>query len=382
MIHFDSILNNTYSLCLLIVFGVAALALALYYGLFYLRVGRWKNPKTPSPDAIDDQNLPSVSVVMVAHNEGAYLKENLVYLLEQNYPRFEVIVVDYLSTDETKFALQVCGDSDPNLKAIPFKEDVNFFTGKKYPLSIGIRSATNDVILLTEPDCVPKGFDWIRTMVSGYMHNADMVLGFCGVRQEKGLLNAFLQYDNLTTSAHAFGCAIMGNPYTGNGRNLSYKRQFFFDRGAFTSHYRQPEGADDIFVNQNANRKNTEVVLDDKAFMLSEPRSSFAAWRLMRKARYASKHYYGLDDLASLAVHPVALLFFYLAGILFALRGLLPLIIFGAAMLLLWTWHIVTFSRVCKRFGVKWVFWFAPLMEMYFFFANTIMMTFALLKKK
>ena len=79
--HFADILNNTLSLVLLIALGIAFITLAVYYGLFYFRVGRWKNSRVPSPESVSDKNLPSVSVVLVAHNEGDYLRENLMYLL-------------------------------------------------------------------------------------------------------------------------------------------------------------------------------------------------------------------------------------------------------------------------------------------------------------
>ena len=382
--HFADILNNTLSLVLLIALGIAFITLAVYYGLFYFRVGRWKNSRVPSPESVSDKNLPSVSVVLVAHNEGDYLRENLMYLLEQEYPDFEVIVVNYLSTDDTRFVLHVCADTYPHLKVISLNEDVNFFSGKgkKYPISIGIRSAKNDVILLTEPDSVPKNFGWIRAMMAGYMHNADIVMGFNQLKPGKGMLNTLMQYDHLTTSAHCYGRFLQGKPYTANGRNLSFKRHFFFERGAFTRHYTVPEGADDLFVNQNANKRNTEVVLHPDSLVLTEPLRSFSAWRRMRKSRYASKRYYGLNDLLSLAVHPLAVALFYAAGIFFVFQGLLPLIIFASAMVLLWGWHIVSMSMVCKRLEAQKIHWFAPALEIYFLFANTISMSVALLRRK
>lgn len=362
--------------------ALAFVALALYYGIIYLRVGQWKNKKMPPKENISDNMLPSVSVVMVAHNEGHYLRDNLVYLLEQDYPNYEVIVVDYRSTDDTTFVLQVCGANYHHLKTIHINQDVTFLQGKKYPLSIGIRSAANDVILLTEPDSVPKGFDWIRSMMTGYTRNADIVIGYSGLKQEKGLLNALMQYDNLSTQSHAFGLAIMGHPLTANGRNLSYKRNFFFDRGAFTRHYTEPEGADDLFVNQNANRRNTTLILTPDASVVTSPRPTFAAWHLLRKSRYASKRFYPVRDLLLLAYHPCALLIFYLSGALLACQNTLSLIVFASTTVLLWIWHIISFSRICKRFEVRNTHWFAPIMEIYFFFANNILCISSLLRRK
>lgn len=377
-----SLLTCTYTLILLIVLALSFVSLALYYGLFYLRVGIGKESKISVVSGENEAKLPSVSVVLVTHNEAAYLKDNLVYLLEQDYPNFEVVVVDHVSTDDTSFVLQLLEENYPALKTISFKEDINFFSGKKYPLSIGIRSAKNDVILLTEPDSVPKSFNWIRSMVAGYMHNASIVIGYSGLRQEKGFLNSLMQYDNLHFMAHAFGFALMGNPMTATGRNLSYKRQFFFDRGAFTRHYAEPEGADDLFVNQNANKRNTRIQMNEDSFVQTEPRATFSQWVQQRRARFASKKYYGVKDKMLSMIHPVSVFAFYLPLILLMVFRYQIWWLWLAVLAVLWTWHIISFAKLQKRFGVNGVQWFAPLYEIYFLFANTISYLFTLRKKK
>ena len=203
-------------------------------------------------------------MVLTARNDAVWLKENLVYLLEQDYPDFEVVVVDYLSHDDTQFVLKLLKDYYPHLKVVPFKEDVNLFQGKKYPLSIGIKSAKNDILLLADPDCTPKNMQWLRGMVKGYSDkNTQIVLGFCGLKRTKTLLGVMQQYDNLSYSSHYLGHALLGHPYTGSGRNLSYRRNFFFKQGAFIRHYSVAGGSDDLFVYQNATGNNTAICNSD-----------------------------------------------------------------------------------------------------------------------
>lgn len=378
---FSNILTNTNTLILLIILVVSFILLSLHYGLIYLRVGRYKNAQTPLSDTIADAKLPSVSVVLTAHNQAVYLKESLVLLLEQDYPNYEVVVVDYTSRDDTQFVLKVCSENYKNLKVISFKEDVNMFSGKKYPLSIGIKSAKNDIILLTEPDCAPKTFTWIRSMVMGYMHGADIVIGYCGVKQEVGLLNGMMQYDNLCAAASCLGYAMMGNPYTATGRNLSYRRNFFFDRGAFIRHYSEPEGADDMFVNQNANRRNTALMLAPESFVSTDPKPTYRQWRLQRKNVYATKKYYQWDLKLMLSLHPLAVLLFYLSIVLLLVLHTFPWEILAGVVALSWIWQIVCFSQLSKRFEVKMVHFFSPFYELYFLFANTILYTTTLHKK-
>ena len=378
---FSTALNDTYTLFLLIILLVGLVMVSLYYGLMFLRVGCNKGSKLPRHEEVKASDLPSVSVVIIAHNEAEYLKESLPYLLEQDYPNYEVVVVDYTSHDDTSFVLRLCAENYSNLKPISFPEDVNMFRGKKYPLSIGIKSAKNDVILLTDPDCVPKDYNWIREMMCGYMRGASMVLGYGLVKQEKGLLNALQQYDNMAFNASYLGMALMGHPYTGSGHNLSYKRDFFFGRGGFISHYSIPDGADDLFVNQNATRSNTAVVLQRNAAVMVDSRPTFAMWHLERLHRHATRRYYGWGDKLMLAAYPLAQVLFWVSLILLLLGGIFPWQVLLGVVGVKLAWHIVSFYFLCKRFEVKTIAFFAPLFEIYFLFANTILFFFTLRKK-
>ena len=356
------------------VFGAAFLWLAVYYGLIYFRVGR----KEERAAASSQGGAPKVSVVMVTHNEAAYLKEGMPYLLEQDYPNYEVVVVDYMSQDDTKFVLKVCAENYPNLKPVHFGQDVNMFQGKKYPLSIGIKSATGDIILLTEADSMPRNFSWVSAMARHYTTGrTQIVLGYAGVQQGKGLLNALQQYDNLDDMLSCLGFQMLGMPYSGTGRNLSYRRDFFFQRGSFVSHYVVPEGADDLFVNQNADGSNTAACLDPDGFVQTEAARTLRQWRLRRKARRVTRKYYPLRQRLLLALRPAAVALLYVAGAMLVARGL-PWQYAALAWLLLMAWQVTALAQATRRFGVRGLHFFAPLLEIYFMLANTFLRIFAL----
>ena len=193
---FSVVTTNTYILPLLVAAVVSITFLAVHYGLFYLAPARKKNQTYATTEL-----KPMVSIILTAHNDAEWLRENLVYLLEQDYPNFEVVVVDYISTDETTFVLQVCSDNYPNLKVVKITQDVNMFHSKKFPLSVGIKSASREsnIMLFIDADCVPQGFNWVSSMVKGYTNSEkQIVLGYCGLKQEPTLLNAMQQYENLT----------------------------------------------------------------------------------------------------------------------------------------------------------------------------------------
>jgi len=376
---------ETIPLVLMAIFAVCFVYLMLYYGLFHLRVSRYSGTKN-KPSKKDNVKL-SVSIVLTAKNEEKLLTENLTYLLEQNYPNYEVVVVDNNSFDNTQYVLQLFKNNYPEkLKTLRLTQDVNNFKGKKFPLSVGIQSAKNDIILLTTIDCVPKSFDWLEKMVLPFgKSKTKIVLGYCGLNNKKGLLNAFMQYENLSQSALMFGFALLHKPYCGCGCNMAYRRDFFFKNKGFIQHYHIPFGDDDLFVNKNGNANNTDVCLCEEAFVITEPCKSFSKWiEQRRKLRSTIKHYKFRDRL-KLSMLSLMIIMFYIAGLLLYLTQPLPVLGFAllGVLVLKLAWQIVCNFQLCRKFGIKgFVAALSPLFEIYFLFANTFLYLFTLRNKK
>ena len=374
MFNFYRFLSDPYAIALSAVLLAALIYLALHYGLYYMRVGLHNRKRQGSVRSLTKDDLPPVSVVLTARNDAEWLKENLVYLLEQDYPDFEVVVVDYLSHDDTPYVLKTLVDYYPHLKVVPFKEDVNLFQGKKYPLSIGIKSAKNDILLLADPDCTPKNLLWLRGMVKGYEKpETQIVLGFCGLKRTKTLLGCLQQYDTLAYGAQYLGSALMGHPYTGSGRNLSYRRNFFFKQGAFIRHYDVADGSDDLFVYQNADHLNTAICIGPDACLTAEPKKNFQQWHEERLHRVATRNRHSFGSRLHKELPTLANLLFYAAAVALILQGSLPWVVTAALLAIKWAWQIVCFSRLTKRFDGGHVHLAAPLYEIYFMVANTIL---------
>lgn len=385
MFDFHLFLTDTHAIVLAAAMLAALIYLGLYYGLYYMRVGH-HHTKNNADGVNGAAALPPVSVVLTAHNDAAWLKENLVYLLEQEYPDFEVVVVDYLSKDDTAGVLQLLREYYPKLKVVPFVgdisvregvtsfADVNLFQGKKYPLSIGIKSAKNDILMLADPDCTPKNLQWLKGMVQGYAKkDTQIVLGYCGVKRTKTLLGALQQYDALSYGASYLGAALMGHPRTGSGRNLSYRRSFFFKQGAFISHYDVADGSDDLFVYQNANKRNTAICIENDACLTAEPKKTFAAWHEDRVRRVATRNRHSLMHRLAEDLPALANVVFYAAAALLIVGGSLPWIVTAAVAAIKWAWQIVCFSRLTRRFDGGYIHFAAPVLEIYFIIANTIL---------
>lgn len=375
---FSNIANDLLTQILVAAALLGFILLVVVYSLRYLYVAH-KAKKAAQQQLAEDAPTPPVSVVLVAHNESAFLKENLVYLLEQDYPDFEVVVVNYLSHDDTHFVLKLCKDNYPNLKVVNFKDDVNMFFGRKYPLSIGIRSAKNDLIVLTDVDCLPSGLQWLRNTVQGFEHpRTNIVLGYGMLVAEKGLLGSLQRYDNLTYSASYLSSALRHNPVTASDRNLAYRKGFFFSKGAFISHYNEPDGAADMFVNQNATTRNTEVNLHPETFVKFQAPKNFLPWRQMRQHRTSTYRHHTFGQKLAAAMGGVALLVFYGSVAALIAMGLFPWEILAGLVLLKFVLQILLFAQMEKPLGEKGLCWLSPVYEIYFLVANTILLMFPL----
>ena len=119
-----------------IVAAWAALSLAIYY-LFIFNKLNLKNLKKESA-------IIPVSVIIAARNEHKNLEKNLRSILTQDYPDFEVVVVNDGSFDGTKDLLKAMAQEYDHLKVVDLNIDEQYRRGKKFALTMGIKAAQNE----------------------------------------------------------------------------------------------------------------------------------------------------------------------------------------------------------------------------------------------
>lgn len=272
--------------CALLAVLLIALAHQLYFYLRYIRKGAKNTTNTHLNE--EKNNLPGVSVVVCAHNEETNLKEYLHTLLTQDYPLFEVIVVDDGSEDNTQTILEQYSQQTNLLYHTFVPRGARVISSKKLALTIGIKAAKYDYILLTDADCRPESSHWIREMMSGFQdEKTEIVLGFGPYFEKKGLLNHLICYDTLFSGLQYMGMAKCGHPYMGVGRNLAYRKDTFFANNGFQGLLNQRAGDDDLLVNKIANRTNTSVVCNPDALTWSPPKDTWYEW-IHQKRRHLS----------------------------------------------------------------------------------------------
>ncbi|MDP3464040.1 MAG: glycosyltransferase [Bacteroidales bacterium] len=341
------------------------LQMGIYWGLFS-RLAWYKAPEIPSGTAL----LPPVSVVICAHNERHNLEKYLPDILSQDYDDFEVVVVNDCSDDETEELLTELSRLNPALKIVHLRQSLNFFRSKKFPLSMGIKSAKNEILLLTDADCSPLGKRWITEMVQGFQKNStEVVLGYGPYKKKNGLLNLLIRFDTLHIAMQYLSFALIGRPYMGVGRNLSYHKSLFLRNKGFTAHYNIPSGDDDLFISQVASKKNTNIVINKDARMYSMPKQSFSSWITQKRRHLSTSPYYHFMTKFALGSIIISQWIFY-AGIIVMLFTALPWwLAVSFFMVRLITQMIVT-KACAAQLGENKLWLFTPVGDLFFMLFN------------
>ena len=349
---------NSLSFIILIVFGISLLIQLIYHWGIFSKVAFYKRNARPKLD----EELEPVSVVLCARDAYEYLVELIPALLTQDYPDFEIVVVNDCSDDETEEYLKDLERKETRVKPVQLKQHLNFFNGKKFPLSMGIKSAKNDLIIFTDCNCMPVNDQWLRSVVNRYNTRTEIVIGYSPYVQKKSILNRIMRFDALQNGLLYLSAALNRHPYMGVGKNLSYRKELFFRNNGFISHYTTTVGEDDIFISQVATKKNTEVLIDAENAILTTPTSSFKLWMRQKGSRYSTVSKYNTRARLFLSLFYISQFLFYASFI--ALLCLSPAfhITNGAALyipilvfffLLRFGTQLFIYSKASKRLGEK-----------------------------
>ncbi len=371
---FDFVGSGRIFLILFIIFAISTVIQLIYITGIFFRIAFYK--KVDTPDV-----MRPVSVVIAAKNEYYNLQKNLPLILGQDYPDFEVVVVNDSSDDDSHDLLKDFAKEDEKLKIVNIPESLNFFSGKKFPLSIGIKSAKNEIIILTDADCRPKSSKWLKIIQSNFSEKKSIVLAYGGYEEKKGLLNKFIQFDTLQIAIQYLSYFLIGQPYMGVGRNLAYRKSLFYDNKGFTSHYKIPSGDDDLFINKVANKRNTCIEIDPDSHTVSAPKTRLKDWIRQKRRHIVTGKYYKFKHKILLGSYSLSRFLFFatfisLVSVVYNINVVLPLFILRLAGFL------VLHNFCMKKFAVKNLLVISPLLEIIFVIFTPIMIISGFLHKR
>lgn len=344
------------------------LLLAFFYQLYYyLRytsgVIRYRN-RIKKNKIQFQTSRPPVSVIICAKDEIENLRKYLPLVLDQEYPEFEVIVVNDGSTDDTEILLNELKKTYSNLRSTFVPLGVTNLSTKKLALTLGIKAAKYDWLLLTDADCMPEDKTWISMMARNFGQNTEFVLGYGAYFNRKGFVNRLITYDTLTIALQYLGFAMSGKPYMGVGRNMAYRKELFFRQKGFASNLNLRSGDDDLMVNRASNKMNTKVEIAPESITWSEPEKRFSDWYFQKERHMSVASFYNPKSKFRLMIEPLSRGLFYLSFILTVIFG--NLITLAAACVLFITRlviQLIIINKSSKHFGGRKYIFMLPVFD-------------------
>ena len=198
-----------------------------------------------------NQQMPGMSVVIAASDQEEMLAKHLPHILSQDYPNFEVIVVDDNSKDDTKDLLERLAKQYPNLYTTYTSDSIRYISHKKLALTLGIKAAKNEWVVFIEPDCYPVSNQWLARLARHCTDGTDVVLGYSNYERKPGFANLYYMYDTLLLQLRMLGLTLRRKGFMGIGRNMAYRRDVFFTNKGYSRHLDLERGEDDLFINEH-----------------------------------------------------------------------------------------------------------------------------------
>jgi glycosyltransferase involved in cell wall biosynthesis len=355
-----------------VLFALAFVVQIFYYLYFFTGV-LVRNSNVKKGKITFQTQKPPVSVIICAKNEQENLEAFLPLFLEQDYPDFEVIVVNDGSQDDTETVLNSFSKKYSNLYFTTLSNDVKVLSPKKLAVTVGIKAAKNEILLFSDADCCPQSKDWISLMVRNFLPKTEFVLGFGDYFSEKKIISHLISFDTLFIAMQYLGFAFRGFPYMGIGRNMAYRKATFFRMRGFAGHLHVVSGDDDLIVNSAGNRENTQIECVAESKTLSLPKRSFFQWIAQKRRHLSAAPLYSAKSKQILGAEVLSRGFFYIFFLLLLLTQNLFFIIFSLSLFLVrYSVQLAVVNLASKHLGsrkffLSIIFWeiVLPLISLY-----------------
>ncbi len=330
--------------------------------LFYLFI--FGNFSFKKPVQAQSQSIP-VSVIICAKNEAKNLKKHLPFFLEQEYPKFELILINDSSSDKTLKVMEKFRSEHSNIKVVDVKNIEAFWGNKKYALTLGIKVASYNTLLFSDADCKPVSKHWIKEMSSHFSNSKSIVIGYGAYKkQPNSFLNKLIRFETLLTAVQYFSYAKMGQPYMAVGRNLAYTKITFFEARGFMNHMNIKSGDDDLFVNQIANASNTSVCYTKESFTESIPKKTYNEWLSQKRRHVSTAKYYKTKNKFLLTIFYLSQLLFYILAIVLISSLIYWKIVLGL-LVLRYVILYISLTLAAKKLNENDLLPYLPLLELF-----------------
>ena len=250
-----------------IIAGAVVVLLAVLGSLInpFLRSLRFQKTETA-------KNQPPVSILITAHDNLAELERNLPMFLRQQYAAdYQVIVVCQSTDGETQDFLKRTAAENPHLYYTYIPESSRYMSRKKLQITLGVKAAKHEWIILTEPNCRPSNDKWLQTMVRQCQDPNHLVLGYVALDEETKSVRRF---DSIRKAYYVLRRAQQTYGYRSHMPNVAFRKSDFMKEQGYQGNLEYVRGEYDFLVNKYALYGDTATELDCDAWLIREAPSN------------------------------------------------------------------------------------------------------------
>lgn len=224
---------------------------------------------------ISGSYFPKVSIIAYSFTEFEETENYLEMVMSQDYPNFEVILVNEGSADSTGLLTERIGKKYGDRLYITFiPHDAHNLSRRKLAYTVGMKAAKGEIALTTASNCRIPSRRWLSEMMKPFVEDStiDIVLGYTHVdfRELHGAGKWYRQMDATLTACQWIGSAMLEKPYRGDCFNLAYRRQIFFEQKGYSHTIHLVNGDDDIFLTPIMDGFNTAVAISPASILTTE----------------------------------------------------------------------------------------------------------------
>ena len=221
---------------------------------------------------VSAENQPPVSILITAHDNLAELERNLPMFLRQQYAaNYQVIVVCQSTDGETLDFLKRTAAENPHLYYTYIPESSRYMSRKKLQITLGVKAAKHEWIILTEPNCRPSNDKWLQTMARQCQDPNHLVLGYVALDEETKSVRRF---DSIRKAYYVLRRAQQTYGYRSHMPNVAFRKSDFMKEQGYQGNLEYVRGEYDFLVNKYALCGDTATELDCDAWLIREAPSS------------------------------------------------------------------------------------------------------------
>ena len=218
--------------------------------------------------------LPAVSIIVICQDQGSYLQKNIPAIAQQRYPSFEIIIVDLASTDQTQEIIKQLKKDYPFIRHTYVPLHTRYICPNKLAVTLGIKAAKYEWIILTKANAIPSGPLWIENLSQNFTSDKTLVLGYVKQYikgQRKSNYRNWAYFIEQSVSFHSANNRLFpGKALGGDACNMAFRKSAFHSKNGYGNNLSWLNGEDILLTNQLAGKRDTAVSYSPETIMTQE----------------------------------------------------------------------------------------------------------------